>query len=113
MAAPTVSRQIASVCIKVLLAAALLVLSGMPATAQGNRCEERSAALEFLADEYDEHLVAVAAGPNGQLIEFLASENGETWSVIATVNGIACMIASGENLVIIDQQARPEPGNDT
>ncbi|MDJ0894850.1 MAG: hypothetical protein QNJ92_06880 [Alphaproteobacteria bacterium] len=94
-----------------LLAGALLVLAGMPATAQGNRCDERGAALDFLANKYDEHLVAAATGPNGQLIEFLASENGETWSVIATVNGVACMIASGEDLVIIDRQDRPEPGN--
>lgn len=80
------------------LAAALMLA---PASALGHAlgpCGPRPAFLKFLAGRYDEAPAArglTASG--GQVIELVASRNGESWTIIVTdTRGTSCGLASGK-----------------
>lgn len=60
-------------------------------------CTDRASALSHLESKYQEAPVAIGLASNGGVIEVLANESGQTWSIILTMpDGTACMVAAGE-----------------
>lgn len=61
-------------------------------------CGERDRMVETLKRKYDELPVSFAVVTNGNLLEVLTSQDGETWSLIVTKpDGTACLLSTGEN----------------
>jgi len=59
-------------------------------------CSERGKFLERLANRYHEAPVAMGLASNGSIVEVIASESGETWTIIVTPpKGKSCVVASG------------------
>lgn len=82
--------------ISLALLAALLPF-GAPADA-APACARRDDVIKELANRYKEMPVSVALANNGGLLEVLTSGSGGTWTIIVTTpNGIACMVAAGED----------------
>ena len=68
------------------------------AAAQSVPCSDRTKALEYLTNTYAEAPVAMGLTNNGAVLEVLASEAGDSWTIMVTMpNGTACMIAAGES----------------
>ena len=62
-------------------------------------CEARSAAVEYLADNYGETPVGHGlTNPNGLLVELFTSKDGGTWTLLVShPNGTSCVIAAGKD----------------
>ena len=82
---------------KTLILAALLGAPLLPVGAEPLPCAPRAEMLESLARQYQEHVIGRGIGPSGVLFEILASADGTTWTFIVTADGLACLIAAGEN----------------
>ena len=81
------------------LAIALTGFLAGAAQAEG-RCTERDAALKTLKDKYQEAPVAVGVASDGNLVEVLSNEDGNTWTIMLTKpGGKSCIVAAGEGLV--------------
>ena len=66
------------------------------------QCPTREQALAHLAAKYQEHPVARGLNANGTVIEVLSTDNGATWTILATMpNGRACVLAVGEGWVVL------------
>ncbi len=78
---------------------AVVIAALMPiASAQQPNCTQRSEFVRHLAQTYGEKGVAVGVADNGNVVEFLNSRSGETWTIIMTTpDGIACRIAAGKH----------------
>ncbi len=60
-------------------------------------CDQRDKIVEWLAVKYKEAPIATGVSSNGHLIEVLATQDGDTWTLIITSpDGNSCMIASGQ-----------------
>ncbi len=69
-------------------------------------CNTRDSVLERLAEKYFEAPIAVGVTNTGALIEVLATEDGDTWTIIITTpQGVSCLIAAGEGWRTIEQVA--------
>ena len=71
----------------------------VPVTAQPANppCNFHDKALDYLAQEWQEAPIAVGVTDQGALIEVLATNDGDTWTIIVTdPNGWSCMVADGE-----------------
>ncbi len=88
-------RGISAAAFSLLLLAAIVFLN-TPAAAQ-NSCGPRDAVIELLGDRFDEKTVAVGLASSGGVIEVLASNDGQTWTIMLTTpDGNSCVVASGE-----------------
>ena len=75
------------------LASALLSGAGAAQTA----CAPRAEVLEILRGRYGEAVVAGGVTTKGVLLEVVASDDGGTWTIIATSPaGVSCLVAAGE-----------------
>lgn len=73
-------------------------------------CTDRTQAISHLAGRYAETPVAMGLAANGSVLEVLASQSGESWSILVTMpNGQTCLIASGENWEKVSSQAVQGP----
>lgn len=68
-----------------------------PTFAQQNRnCGERQSVVTRLAERYGESRQSIGLAPNNSVVEVFASEETGTWTITVTmVNGITCLVASG------------------
>ena len=93
----------------VVACTAVLALSSN-ATAQQPLCTERSEVLTQLSSQYAESPVAMGIANNGGVLEILSSKAGGSWTIILTMpNGVACMIAAGENWESIPTMSKADP----
>jgi hypothetical protein len=78
-------------------AATLVALFAGAASAQNAApCGEREKILEHLAANYKEIPIARGLDSHGRVLEVLASEDGQTWTILVTMpNGITCLVESG------------------
>ena len=89
-----------------LLLLAGIVLLNTPAAAQ-NSCGPRAAVLELLGNEFSEATVAVGLASSGGVIEVLASDDGNTWTIMLTMpDGTSCVVASGEAWIDVLRRAK-------
>ena len=81
------------------------------AQSQPQQCDQRTKVLGHLAHKYKEAPVAVGVTSSGGLVEILATNGGETWTIIlSTPNGTSCLVAAGEgwrSLQFDDSRADP------
>jgi hypothetical protein len=81
-----------------------------PALSQHPTCTSRSETVAELLRSYGETRVGLGITGNGDVIEILASEGGESWTIILTMpNGVTCMIAAGnswELLPLVSKKSR-------
>jgi len=74
---------------------ATVLLSG--AGAAQSACAPRADVLETLRNRYGEAIVAGGVTTKGVLLEVVASNDGGTWTLIATSPaGVSCLVAAGE-----------------
>lgn len=82
--------------------ATILLLIGMPLTAETLPCAPHNEIVEHLASKYDEHQVALGAETRGPIVEVFVSAGG-TWTLIVTTpDKNACVVAAGENWMMVD-----------
>jgi hypothetical protein len=83
---------------RIALAAALVALS-LPAAAQesaGLQCHDAQAIAKALDEKYHEAPVGLGLESAGNLVQVYASEDGETWTIVATMpTGVSCIVAAG------------------
>jgi len=61
-------------------------------------CGARKSILAQLNLNYREQPVAIGLSDRGNVIEVLASEDGATWTIIATgPGGVSCVVQTGES----------------
>ena len=80
-----------------VLAAALTLGLAAPAAATPEPpCGKTAEIAKHLADKYHEVPVAFGLQSNGHLLQFYASPETETWTVVnAMPNGTACILSTG------------------
>jgi hypothetical protein len=86
------------------LAAAAALFVGMTHAADAQnarnaqRCAPRADLLKQLSSLYREAPVAVGVADDGNLLEVLAANKGETWTVLVTrANGVSCVMITGQD----------------
>ena len=67
-----------------------------PAQAQA-MCGQRRAVIANLEKTYSEAPVSIGLASNGSVIEVLASPSGSFTIILTQPNGLACVMAAGEN----------------
>ncbi|MBX3579978.1 MAG: hypothetical protein KF723_22470 [Rhizobiaceae bacterium] len=81
---------------RVILAAALVAASALPASAQ-MACGKREMIVAALASQHNETRIAFALSQKGVVIEVFVSEVG-TWTLVASgPGGMSCLLDSGTN----------------
>ncbi len=84
----------------------LLAPSVTPVLAQP-ACGPRAMMLEWLAANFRETPVALGVTGGGDLVEVMASQDGQTWTIVVTsARGRTCLLAAGEGWRV----ARPRSG---
>lgn len=95
-----------------LIAVPLALLAG--AADASAVCNDRQAILDYLANEHGETPVASGTANNGGTVEVVASENGETWTILITMpDGRTCMMAAGngwQNAPLVAAATAADPG---
>lgn len=72
------------------------------------RCGTRHSILTQLYLNHQEQPVAIGLTGNGNVVEVLASEDGETWTIVTTgPSGLTCIFQTGEHWQRVERQ---EPG---
>ncbi|MEM6588730.1 MAG: hypothetical protein AAF641_09810 [Pseudomonadota bacterium] len=93
------------------VALAVLATTATAQTAAAN-CAPRDVVLERLADRYGESRQSVGLGSNNAVVEVFASQETGTWTITVTsVNGLTCMVASGQSYETLSEAA-PVAGDD-
>jgi len=84
----------------------LAAIAATPASAdEAMACGKRDEMLGHLAGKYNEKTVAMGLATNGSLVEVLASEAGDSFTIVYTTpDGRTCMMAAGSNWEIVKQQ---------
>lgn len=77
-----------------------------PAAAEESMaCGKRDEMLGHLAGKYQEEPVAMGLSTNGSVVEVLASNAGNSFTIIyTTADGLTCMMAAGSNWETVKQQ---------
>lgn len=120
MPVPSISRPTAAVTPMIIGAVIFILVASTPwrpAHAQGPQqppiCAPRDALLAALADQYDERPVARAIDHLGQMVEFVVSADGSTWTAIVTQPaGTSCVQVSGKSWQAL-KPSPPAPGPGT
>ena len=82
--------------------ATILLLVSTPLAAEPLQCSDHADLVAQLATKYDEHQVAIGTTTTGPLVEVFVSLNG-TWTlVVTTADKHSCLLASGENWMMVD-----------
>ena len=85
--------------------AVFVTLAGTNPASANLRCQDRDAILAKLAKDYAELPVAIGMASNGGVLEVLATgTDNSSFTIIVTMpNGLACMLAAGQNFEMIDR----------
>lgn len=99
--------KIAALSTGLLFGAATLV------QAQGmTNCAPRDRVVERLADKYGETRQSMGLGANNAVVEVFASLESGSWTITVTsVNGVTCLVASGQAFEEL-AEALPPKGDD-
>lgn len=77
--------------------AALVAALPMGAAAQTANCAPRDTVIERLASKYGETRQSIGLGSNNAVVEVFASAESGSWTItVTTVQGLTCLIASGQ-----------------
>jgi hypothetical protein len=84
----------------------LAAVVATPAAAdESMACGNRDEMLGHLSGKYQEEPVAMGLATNGSLVEVLASDAGNSFTIVYTTpDGRTCMMAAGSNWEIVKQQ---------
>ena len=65
-------------------------------------CANRDDILKVAAERFHEAPVAMAIGTSGEALEILASDGGETWTMLVTAPGMpTCIVTSGTDWITV------------
>lgn len=65
-------------------------------------CATQEEVMKKLGNDYQEGQAAVGLAGNGSMFQLFSTKTGSTWTVVFTQpNGTACLMAAGENLMLI------------
>lgn len=88
---------------------ALLLATCVPANAQTAQCVNYEAMVVGLADSYGERRIISGLNGDGTVVQMFANTETGTWTaVILHPDGMACMVAAGEQF---DSTVAALPGN--
>lgn len=85
---------------KMLLAAAALLLTALPAVSQ-EQCGPLHMIQQQLADGYGERLVVEAAMQDGSILQVYLNDQTQTWTALVTNGQIGCLRASGTGISVL------------
>lgn len=85
---------------KMLLAAAALLITALPAVAQ-QQCGPLPVIQEHLANGYGERLVMSAEMDDGSILQIYLNDQTQTWTAIITNGQIGCLRASGTGISVL------------
>ncbi len=78
------------------LAVSLLTVWAAPAFGQMH-CKDRALLVKELGQRYHEKVIGRGVTDNGYLIEVLARDDGDTWTIISTKpRGESCVLTTGK-----------------
>ena len=81
-----------------IFGALLIGLGAFSSSAQAQTmCGEHSTVVASLEKTYSETPVSIGLASNGAVIEVLASPSGSFTIILTQPNGVACVMAAGEN----------------
>lgn len=87
-----------------------ILLTAQALRAQETGCAERGAIVERLARDYGEHRQTIGLVGDRQVLELFASEETGSWTILlTTADGIACLVAVGEQFHRFDPVPPGEP----
>ena len=104
---------LAVILVAVLAGLAVWLISAVPAVAQQGQCGPRDAIIAHLATKYSETRRSVGLAANNTVMEVFASTDTGSWTItVATAQGMTCLVASGQDFVLLDEPLPPpgEPG---
>ena len=78
------------------LALVLALLAG-PAVAQ-HQCTTDDL-VKPLIDQFEEHLMFQGVTKSGNLIEFFASKDRGTWTIVKQMDGLSCIVSFGDRWI--------------
>ncbi|WP_432450595.1 hypothetical protein [Aliiroseovarius marinus] len=86
-----------------------ILLSATQLHAQSaNRCGQRDAVVERLAETYGETRQSIGLASNSQVIEVFASSDTGTWTItMTTPQGLTCLVAAGRGFERLDEELTP------
>ena len=92
-----------------LVALATLGTVSLPAaTFAQQQCAKRDQVLERLTSKYGEVRQSIGLAPNNGVFEVYASKDTGSWTILVTgVDGMSCMIASGQAFETLAGNAAP------
>lgn len=83
-------------------------LAGQTARAETATCAERAELVTHLAQRYGETRQAIGLSSSTQVVEIFASDETGTWTITVTrPDGVACMVAAGQNFEKLDEELTP------
>ena len=76
---------------------------------QRSSCAQHQVVVEQLQARFGEVRQSIGLGQNNSVVEMFASTATGTWTIVVTTpNGMACLVASGENWEdVAEQQSAP------
>lgn len=96
---------------KLMILSAITLGLATPGIAAAN-CAPRDVVVERLAERYGESRQSVGLGSNNAVVEVFASSETGTWTITVTsVNGMTCLVASGQSFETLNEAA-PAAGSD-
>lgn len=93
-----------------MIFSAMAACLALPAHAQS--CAPREKVVEQLGNKFGETRQSMGLGSNNSVVEVFASHETGSWTIIVTsVNGVSCLVASGQAFEPIAEML-PAKGND-
>lgn len=86
---------------KPLSLALIFTVLAFPTFAQNN-CANRDKLVTVLKEKYDEVVVAVGVRSPTSIVEIFAAPSGSFSVVSSRVDGVSCIISSGQNFQFVD-----------
>jgi len=90
-----------------------ILLSTQHVFGQSRNCAPHDAVVDRLATEYGETRQSMGLGKNNAVVEVYASDETGSWTITVTnVNGITCLVASGQAYEKLTEELEPASAND-
>lgn len=95
-----------------MAALAAATVSGTVQAQSARNCAPRDQVVDRLAAKYGESRQSIGLGSNNAVMEVFASLETGTWTItVTTVNGVTCLVASGQAFEEL-AEALPPKGDD-
>jgi len=90
-----------------------ILLSTQHVLGQSQNCANHDTVVARLAETYGETRQSMGLGRNNTVIEVFASDETGSWTITVTnVNGVTCLVSSGQAYEALTEEIEPASAND-